>query len=80
VQHYLSRYSSQCHALVRMVVGFLFLWHGAQKLFGFPSPIPGTAAAFITYGAGPIELRGGILVMVGLCTGWAARAVAHEWR
>jgi putative oxidoreductase len=55
-----------------MVVGFLFLWHGAQKLFGFPSPVPGAVPAFITYVAGPIELLGGILVMVGLFTHWAA--------
>jgi putative oxidoreductase len=67
-----SNYESQIYALLRMVVGFLFLWHGAQKLFGFPSALPVAVPAFITYVAGPIELIGGILVMIGLCTHWAA--------
>lgn len=68
----LSSYSSQGYALMRIVVGFLFLWHGAQKLFGIPSPMPGEVPAFIIYIAGPIELIGGILVMIGLFTRWAA--------
>jgi len=68
----LSSYNSQGYALMRIVVGFLFLWHGAQKLFGIPSPIPGEIPAFITYVAGPIELIGGTLVMIGLFTRWAA--------
>ena len=68
----LSSYNSQGYALMRIVVGFLFLWHGAQKLFGIPSPMPGEIPAFITYIAGPIELIGGTLVMIGLFTRWAA--------
>lgn len=68
----LSSYNSQGYALMRIVVGFLFLWHGAQKLFGIPIPIPGEVPAFITYIAGPIELIGGTLVMIGLFTRWAA--------
>ena len=69
---FMSSYNSQGYALMRIVVGFLFLWHGAQKLFGIPSPIPGEVPAFITYIAGPIELIGGILIMIGLFTRWAA--------
>jgi putative oxidoreductase len=69
---FMSSYNSQVYALMRIVVGFLFLWHGAQKLFGFPSAIPGDVPAFIIYGAGPIELIGGILIMIGLFTRWAA--------
>ncbi len=68
----LSSYNSQGYALMRIVVGFLFLWHGAQKLFGFPSAMPGEIPAFITYVAGPIELIGGTLVMIGLFTRRAA--------
>jgi putative oxidoreductase len=68
----MSNYSSQAYAAMRMVVGFLFLWHGAQKLFGFPSALPVAIPAFITYVAGPIEFFGGTLVMVGLFTSWAA--------
>jgi putative oxidoreductase len=69
---FISKYSEYCYALMRIVVGFLFLWHGAQKLFGFPPGMPAGVPAFITYVAGPIELVGGILVMIGLFTHWAA--------
>jgi len=69
---FMSNYGPQAYAALRMVVGFLFLWHGAQKLFGIPSALPVAVPAFITYVAGPIELIGGILVMVGLFTHWAS--------
>ena len=62
----------QVYALFRMVTGFLFLWHGMQKLFGFPGEVPAGAPAFILYTAGPIELVGGLLVMIGLQTRLAA--------
>ena len=68
----LSGYSSQSYALMRIVVGFLFLWHGMQKLFGIPSAMPAGVPDFIIYGAGPIELVGGVLVMIGLFTRWSA--------
>ncbi len=69
---FMSIINSHCYALMRIVVGFLFLWHGAQKLFGIPTAIPGEVPAFITYVAGPIELVGGTLIMIGLFTRWAA--------
>jgi len=72
VKPFMSKYVPQCYALVRMVTGFLFLWHGVQKLFGYPVPMPAGVPAFIIYGAGPIELLGGTLIMVGLFTHWAA--------
>ena len=69
---FMSNFNSQAYALMRIVTGFLFLWHGAQKLFGFPDPMPVEAPAFIIYIAGPIELIGGVLVMIGLLTRWSA--------
>ena len=72
MRSFMSKYSTHCYALMRIVVGFLFLWHGSQKLFDFPGGMPGGVPAFITYVAGPIELVGGILVMIGLFTHWAA--------
>ena len=69
---FLSAYNPQLYALMRIIVGFLFLWHGCQKLFGFPSGMPAGVPAFIIYGAGPIEFFGGILIMIGLLTHWAA--------
>jgi len=69
---FMSAFNSHCYALMRIVAGFLFLWHGVQKLFDFPTPMPAGVPAFITYVAGPIELIGGILVMIGLFTRWTA--------
>ena len=67
---FLNRIQTQSYALFRIVLGFLFLWHGMSKLFGFPDA--SGAPAFVTYVAGPIELVGGILVMIGLFARWAA--------
>lgn len=72
MNHFMSKYSEQCYALMRLVAGFMFFWHGWQKLFDFPSGMPAGVPLFITYVAGPIELFGGILVMIGLFTHWAA--------
>jgi putative oxidoreductase len=69
---FMRSYEPQTYALLRIVTGFLFLWHGMQKLFGIPGGMPAGAPAFIIYTAGPIELIGGVLVMIGLVTRWAA--------
>lgn len=57
-------------SLLRIVSAFMFLAHGAQKLFGFLAP-PGAAGppAFsqIWFG-GVIELFGGLLLLIGLFT------------
>lgn len=68
---FMRPFESQAYALLRIVAGLLFLWHGTQKLFAFPiapPPVP----TFVIYIAGPIELIGGLLVMIGLFAGWAA--------
>jgi len=69
---FLRPYESHTYALLRIVAGLLFLWHGSQKLLGFPVEARDGTPAFITYIAGPIELFGGILVMIGLFTRWSA--------
>lgn len=69
---FLERFESQAYALMRIVAGFLFLWHGSQKLFGFPAPAREGTPEWITYGAGSIELIGGVLIMIGLLTRPAA--------
>lgn len=65
------RYTPQTYALVRIVFGWLFLFHGLQKLFGL---FGGTAAELASLGgaAGVIELVGGTLIMAGLFTRPAA--------
>ncbi len=69
---FISVFNSRSYALMRIIVGFLFLCHGSQKLFNFPGGMPAGVPAFITYVAGPIELIGGVLIMIGLFTHWAA--------
>lgn len=69
---FMRPYASQTYALLRIVTGFLFLWHGAQKLLSIPTPPPPQLPSFVIAIAGPIELIGGTLVMIGLFTGWAA--------
>jgi len=65
---FMAKFGPQTYALLRVVAGFLFLWHGTQKLFGFPGGSSGDRPFHITYIAGPIELFGGLLLMLGLFT------------
>jgi len=86
---FLDPLRAETHALLRIVAGLMFLWHGTQKLFGFPGE-PMEIPAHIQYVAGPIELVGGGLVMIGLfarpaaflCSGLMAFAyfIAHAPR
>ena len=67
----LSEFQEQAYALFRIVFGFLFIWHGAQKLFNFPLDFP-YPLNNLMYAAGGIELVGGALIMIGLLTRPAA--------
>jgi putative oxidoreductase len=70
MERYLGRYSGEIYALARIVAGFLFACHGAQKLFGvLGGQQAGTA---LIWTAGVIEFLGGVLVALGLGAGWAA--------
>lgn len=62
----MQRFGGQTYALMRIVSGFLFIWHGTSKLFEFPKP--SGAPEWVVYSAGPIEMIGGILIMIGLFT------------
>jgi putative oxidoreductase len=68
---FMQPFESQAYALLRIVAGLLFIWHGTQKLFAFPTAPP-PVPPFVIYIAGPIELICGLLVMIGLFAGWAA--------
>jgi putative oxidoreductase len=65
------------YALMRVVVGLLFLCHGLSKLVHFPVP-PGGAPPQLVYTAGPIELVCGALVALGLFTSAAAFLASGE--
>ena len=69
---FMSSYSSQTYALLRIVSGLLFAFHGSQKVLSWPLEASAGMPWFITYIAGPIELIGGLLILVGLFTTWAA--------
>ena len=68
---FLNSYQAQAYALMRIMTGFLFIWHGTQKLFNFPLQFSYPMNSMM-YAAGSIELVGGALVMIGLCTRPAA--------
>jgi len=56
-------------SLLRIVTGFLFMQHGAQKILGFPAPQRGEFDLFSMMGvAGTLELFGGLLIVIGLFT------------
>jgi len=69
---FLAKLEPQGYALLRIVSGFLFLWHGTSKLFSYPVPPMDGIPAFVKYGAGGIELVGGVLVTIGFLTRPAA--------
>src|SRR4051812_30561546 len=71
----LSKYSDQTYALLRIIVGLLFAFHGAQKLFGFmadPAQPHSIAVGSQIWIGGAIELVGGLLVAAGFQTRLAA--------
>ena len=73
----LARFANVTYALFRIVTGFLFAFHGAQKIFG---AFGGNAVPLASMPglAGIIELACGILVMIGLFTGVAAFIASGE--
>ncbi|MCI0351231.1 MAG: DoxX family protein [Acidobacteriales bacterium] len=72
----LGRYEEIFFTLLRIVAGFLFACHGAQKLFGV---LGGTRASEpVPMLAGIIEFGGGVLIMVGLLAGIAAFIASGE--
>lgn len=69
---FLGRYSTYVYAILRIVTGFLFFWHGSQKLLGYPPAASGGELSALLAVGGVIELIGGFLIMIGLFTGIAA--------
>ena len=69
---FLDNYQEHSYALLRIVSGFLFLWHGAQKYFNFPIDFPYGPLNPVMGAACAIELLGGALIMIGLFTRPAA--------
>jgi putative oxidoreductase len=71
VMKFLDGYREQAYALLRIVAGLLFLAHGVQKFFNFPTDFPMPLNPML-YAAGTIELVAGALIIIGLFTRPAA--------
>ena len=63
-------------SLLRIVVALLFLQSGLNKFFGFPAAGPPLTGLIIL--AAAIETIGGLLLLVGLFSRWAAFVMSGE--
>jgi putative oxidoreductase len=57
-------------SIMRIITGFLFMQHGAQKILGLLGGRRGGPPEFLTlpWIAGVLELFGGLLILIGLFT------------
>jgi putative oxidoreductase len=69
---FMKPYEAQTYAVLRILVGLLFMVHGSAKIFDYPTPTPPDAPAFVVWVAGTIELVGGAFVAAGFLTRWSA--------
>lgn len=69
---FFEMFRGETYALFRIVTGFLFSAHGTQKLLSFPEAVPNIPDWPLRYGAGPIEMIAGPLIMIGLFTRYSA--------
>lgn len=67
----LEKYADHTYALLRIVTGFMFLFHGVQIILGVFSGIQPPVGSQLWFG-GIIELLGGLAVMLGFQTRAAA--------
>lgn len=65
---FLENWSPRALSVLRIIIGFLFLFHGTQKLFNYPPKEGFTAAAGLMLFAGILEVGGGVLFLIGLLT------------
>ena len=77
-ERFLGQFSEYAYALLRIVVGLMFLLHGTQKLIGVPAsprtmPLDGLMTA-----AGAIEIVAGLMIAIGLYAGFAAFIASGE--
>jgi putative oxidoreductase len=71
MERIIGRHTPQLFAILRIISGLMFAMHGTQKLFGWPGGGERMTATPMVV-AGAIELVGGLLIAIGLLTGWAA--------
>jgi putative oxidoreductase len=69
---FLSRFEEPSYALFRFVFGLAFIFHGTQKLFGWPGDGRPAELLSLRGVAGGIEVFGGAMIALGLAAAWAA--------
>ena len=74
----LSRFQPHALALLRIATAIIFILHGTQKLFGFPTPQYQPDFLTLSWFAAAIELVGGVLLTLGLFTRATAFVCAGE--
>lgn len=66
-------------SIVRILLGLLYMQHGLSKFLGFPRPAPDNFHVMSLLGlAGAIETIGGLMLVLGLFTRWAAFIISGE--
>ena len=73
----LEKYGNEVYALMRIVAGFMFAFHGFQKILGILSEFQPPIGSQLWLG-GVIELVGGLAIMLGFQTRWAAFLCSGE--
>ena len=73
----LAKYTDQAYALLRIMAGLMFSFHGVQKIFGVLSDFRPSVGSQAWFG-GLIELICGLLILVGFQTSWAAFIASGE--
>ena len=68
---WLEKYADYAYALLRIITGFMFSFHGAQKILGVLAETQPTIGSQLWFG-GIIELLAGLAVMWGFKTRAAA--------
>ena len=69
VSAFWSKWSPALLSVLRIVVAFLFMEHGAMKLFGYPGAGDHKVELMSLFGfAGVLEFFGGALILLGLFT------------
>ena len=74
---WLEKYADPAYALMRIMTGFMFSFHGAQKILGVLSTSQPPVGSQLWFG-GVIELLGGLAVMLGFQTRIAAFLCSGE--
>lgn len=73
MERFLGSFEPYIYAVLRIVIGFLFMLHGTQKMLGFPASSQPPRPLDLMGGiAGGIELACGFLILIGFFTGFAA--------